>query len=163
MSISWLDRLSGPILRYLGVDLEQRGTIEYAGGVVVTDDPGNEKTLVSVSAGLLPIVGIATVYGVHGEIAVDMNNANKTLANTEYVYQSIKVTSTTNFTAARTLTFPAPATAAVAYTKFVRNTQAGAFAVTVSTGAGSTVAVAQGKGQLLLFTSTGVVAIAAAV
>jgi hypothetical protein len=51
-AISWLERFSGPILRYLGVDFSQRGTMEFAGsGVVVTDDANNDKTLITISAG----------------------------------------------------------------------------------------------------------------
>jgi hypothetical protein len=47
---AWLDSLSGAILRYLGSDLPQRGTIEFSGQVTVTDDAGNDKTLVTVGA-----------------------------------------------------------------------------------------------------------------
>lgn len=47
--ISWLDRLSGAILRYLSADMLQRGTIEFVGnGVVLTDDAANDKTVVSI-------------------------------------------------------------------------------------------------------------------
>lgn len=109
----------------------------------------------------LPLLGSSlgsTPWSVHGESpSVDMNNANYTLGATEYSRTVIKVTSTTNFTAARTLTFPAPADADHAYCKFVRNTQLGAFAVTCSTGAGTSVGIAQGRGAWMLFTTTGVV------
>lgn len=51
-AINWLDRLSGAVLRYLGTDFPQRGSIEFAGsGVVLTDDSANDKTLVTIVAG----------------------------------------------------------------------------------------------------------------
>lgn len=51
--LSWLDRLSGAVIRYLDTDLTQRGTIEFDGaGVVVVDDatdPTDPVTRVTVN------------------------------------------------------------------------------------------------------------------
>lgn len=96
-----------------------------------------------------------------GETTLDMNNANATAAAATYSRETIKVSSTAAFTAGRTLTMPAPAADLYAYKKFVRNTQAGAFAVTLSTGAGTTQSIAQGKGAWMLFDTTGVVRLTA--
>lgn len=90
------------------------------------------------------------------EVTVDMDDddAEITWAGNYYA-PVIKVTSTTPFTEDRTLTVPpAPDTGAVQ--RFVRNTQAGAFSVIVSTGTGSTVSIAQGKGAAIGVDSGGV-------
>ncbi len=108
----------------------------------------------------LPILGHSgnsSPYSVHGSVSVNMNNANKTLAASEFALQVIKVTSSTNFSANRTLTFPAVASDDLAYMKFVRNTQSGAFAVICSTGAGAAIQIAQGRGAWILVDSTGVI------
>lgn len=96
-----------------------------------------------------------------GQIAVDMANNARSLTLLEVRHEVIKVTSTPNFSAGRTLTFPAPLVDSDAYMRVVRNTQGGAFAVTCSTGAGTTVAVAQNRAALLLFDTSGVVRITA--
>jgi hypothetical protein len=119
----------------------QAGTSRFDGGV-------------TVGGAVIGEPGVSSPYGVHGEVVVDMNNANATLTTTQYNRAVVKVTSTANFTADRTATFPSPASDANAYWKFVRNAQAGAFNVVVSTGAGATVAIAQGKGAWLLFDNT---------
>lgn len=58
-------------------------------------------------------------------------------------------------------TLPAPASDASAREYFVRNTQAGAHSLVVSTGAGTTISVTQGKGAQLLADSTGIVRMSA--
>ncbi len=64
-AISWLDRLSGAIIRYLGTDFSQRGTIEFAGdGVVVIDDASNDKTVVTIAGGAGSVDLTADVTGV---------------------------------------------------------------------------------------------------
>lgn len=134
--------LAGATSLYLGVSSSNLMALE--GGFINAQVP-----IVGWAAGSSP-------FGVHGLALIDMNNANAAAATTEYCFGHIRVTSTANFTANRTLTFPAPATPDQAYAKYVCNTQGGAFSVVVSTGAGTTVTIAQSRGAWCLFSDTGV-------
>ncbi len=94
--------------------------------------------------------------GDEAEVTVDMNNANATIRwEDDFYAEIIKVISTTDFTADRTLTVPAAANAG-AVKRFIRNAQAGAFNLVVSTGAGTTVTIAQGKGAAIGIDTGGV-------
>lgn len=99
--------------------------------------------------------------GAFGEATIDMNDADMVADANAYSCDVIKVTSTTPFSVNRTLTLPAPASDASAREYFVRNTQAGAHSLVVSTGAGTTISVTQGKGAQLLADSTGIVRMSA--
>jgi hypothetical protein len=61
--ISWLDRLSQLIVRYAGVNLTPRDTIEFLGsGVSVADDSSNERTQVTIAGFAAPTgSGLLTV------------------------------------------------------------------------------------------------------
>lgn len=92
-----------------------------------------------------PVLGdtaVSAPWGVHGEVTIDMADANYTAVAAEYAVGIIKNGTATPMTAGRTLTLP-DATDANAYYKFIRNL--GAFAVTVTNvSAGTSVAVAAG-------------------
>lgn len=136
------------------------GTMHFQMGGSIDDFLLTPSTVESAH----PLVGssaYSSPYGVHGESAYDMNNANQTLPAANYQFGIIKVTSTTNFTGNRQLTFPSPASDAVAYQKFVRNTQGGAFAVNVTCSGGTSVSIAQNKGAWILFDTTGAVRMSA--
>jgi len=89
-----------------------------------------------------PIKGLASPYAVHGLAAQAMADANQTPAAA--VYSCNTITPTGALTANRTLTLPT-ATDANAYTKWIDNLCTGAFGITVTTGAGTTVYVPNGK------------------
>lgn len=129
----------------------------YVGGIYVFLVDASGAGAIRHGYVCLGSAGAGSPYGMHGEVAVDMNNANLVLSGAQYENTIIRVTSTAAFTANRTLTFPAPASAGLAYYKFVRNTQAGAFSVVCSTGAGTTVSIAQARGAWVLFNETGAV------
>jgi hypothetical protein len=105
-----------------------------------------------------PITGSSTgssPYAVHGLGTQAMADANQTPAASVYQYKTIKTTGA--ITANRTLTVPnGGATDAGGREFTLRNTCTGAFGIVVSTGAGTTVTVANGTTAILGIDSGGV-------
>lgn len=105
-----------------------------------------------------PIIGDSRAtapYGVHAVQAQAMADANQTASATVYSAGTIKTTGA--ITANRTLTVPAAsATDSLGYYKFICNTCTGAFGIIISTGAGTTVTIANGKSACVLIDSRGV-------
>lgn len=96
-----------------------------------------------------PIVGDATVYGVHGQVTSAHTDADYTVPSGEYKYRTIKFG--TACTAGRTITFPAPASDAAAYEKEVVNTSGQT--LTFNTGSGGKT-LANGLAVRLRFTAS---------
>jgi hypothetical protein len=105
-----------------------------------------------------PITGSSlgsSPYAVHGTGTQAMADANQTPAASVYCYRTIKTTGA--ITANRTLTIPNGGATDPGSREFtVRNTCTGAFGIVVSTGAGTTVTVANGKIAILGVDSGGV-------
>ena len=94
----------------------------------------------------LPIVGDATVYGVHAESTINMLDANYTALAVDYESMIITNGAAVAMTLARTLFLP-NATNAACYFKFVRNVNGGANNLVVQdVAAGTTVTIADGFG-----------------
>jgi hypothetical protein len=117
----------------------------YGAGNVYSGVGGSTYT--ALSAGNVenwkPIIGSGTgssPYGVHGGVAVSVTAATQALTAAQYAYDMIKLSTTTG--AAFTVTAPAPASIAAGYYKHYWNTSA--FTATISTGAGTTRALASG-------------------
>jgi hypothetical protein len=107
-----------------------------------------------------PIIGLSSVYGLHGVGTQAMADANQTVASTIYKYKTIVTTGA--ITANRNLVFPAVADTN-AYAKVINNTCTGAFSLIVKdTGAGTTVTVANGTTATVLFDSRGATQIGSA-
>jgi hypothetical protein len=104
-----------------------------------------------------PVIGnsLATSpwSGCNGTTSQAMLDANQTLAAASYANTGISTSGA--ITANRTLTFPS-ATDAQGYLKWLNNTCTGAFGIIASTGAGTTITVANGKSAFLWFDSRGV-------
>lgn len=103
-----------------------------------------------------PITGSAignTPYALNGIGTQAMADANQTAAAAVYKFAAIRTTGA--LTANRTLTLPA-AGDSDAYEKTIVNACTGAFNVVVSSGAGTTVSVGNGKTAKVLIDSTGV-------
>lgn len=89
-----------------------------------------------------------------GRTVQPMADANQTPTIDVYSRENIKCTGA--LTAIRELTLPAPATEDESYRRRIRNATTGGFAITVSTGAGTTVNVAAGTSVELWMTPDGV-------
>ncbi len=111
------------------------GTISQMGSSTTTKWKCDTTALQAV----LPIIGLATVFGVHGGVTKAFpSDANYVVLNTEYIYNVLEFT-TGSITTGRTVTFPHPATDAAGYEKlFINSTNQ---TITVSTGTGATKAV----------------------
>jgi hypothetical protein len=130
--------------------------INIGGGAAVRMQSASVSAL-SVSATQIkhgpPRIGWDTVYGSDGIGTQAMADANQTPASTVFCLGAILTTGA--ITANRTLTLPT-ATDAGAYQKTIVNACTGAFNIVVSTGAGTTVTVGNGKTAIVLIDSTGV-------
>lgn len=104
-----------------------------------------------------PIIGDSantSPYAAHGCGTVAEGDAPRTEAAAIYCFANIIYTGA--LTAGRTVTFPQPASLAKSYVKSIFNSTTGGFALTFTTGAGTTVAIAATKTAFLHFDSTGV-------
>ena len=98
-------------------------------------------------ASVVPIIGSGAPYGAHGKVAI-ATAGSFAVAASDYVYNHIRLTGGT----AGTVTFPAPASDAASYSKFVGN--ASLVTKTISTGAGATVALLNSTGATIEFDSS---------
>jgi hypothetical protein len=118
-----------------------------AGGV-----RGIRVTQSSTAMGL-PAIGdslVSSPYGVHGHVSIAFAGATATRTMTAAEYALSSQVFTGARTAAFTATYPAPASDAAAYYKWVQNSTTGGFNATISTGAGATVALGAGGVPRLL-------------
>jgi hypothetical protein len=107
----------------------------------------------SAHSSALPMIGSGTAWGANDAITTQpMADANQTPAAA--VYQAASIKTTGAITANRNLTLPA-ATDAQSYEKTIVNTCTGAFSIVVTTGAGGTVTIANGKTAKIRVDSTG--------
>jgi hypothetical protein len=105
--------------------------------------------------------GESSPYGVHGAVSfVFAADANYVVTAAQYQYQKIYFETGALGVTLRTVTWPAPATLAAGYSKFVRNNTTATLRQT--TGAGTNVDILTNTGALLWFDSTGVSLMAAA-
>ena len=93
--------------------------------------------------------GISSPYGIHGKIA-DATAAPFTVTAATYKHYQIRLTNAT----AGTVTFPLPASDALAYTKFVVNPTAGIKTISNGSAGAATVALAASTGALIAFDFT---------
>lgn len=104
----------------------------------------------------VPIVGYdvaSSPYGVHGSIThAFAADANYVVTAAQYKYYRLQF-DTGVITAGRTVTFPAPSSEARAYTKFIHNNTPQT--LTMTTGAGATIAIATTVRRLVRFGTDG--------
>ena len=93
--------------------------------------------------------GVGSPYGLHGKIA-DATAAPFTVTAATYKHHQNRLTNAT----AGTVTFPLPASDALAYTKFVVNPTAGIKTISNGSAGAATVALAANTGALIAFDFT---------
>lgn len=114
---------------------------------------GNNRTLTGAAvSGLFGARVLQSPYS--GSVVLGMANANYTVTAAELASEVHKITGGP-FTAARTATYPQPSSDAYGYKRLICNLQGGAFAVSVATGTGTPVSIAQGKRAWIGFDSGG--------
>jgi hypothetical protein len=141
---------------------DDTGATQLRGATVsLTQSNGLDGFLVNGTTDIrasLPITGdpaYPSPYAVHGLGTQAMADANQTAAAAVYCFRTIKTTGA--ITANRTLTIPNGGATDPGGREFtLRNTCTGAFSIVVSTGAGTTVTVANGKTAVLGVDSGGV-------
>lgn len=121
--------------------------ISSAGYVMLGGGSGNQDLVVGNTGGIngtrLPIVGHgSSPHAMSGRAPQAMADANQTPAAA--VYSRAEIQCTGALTAIRTLTLPHPASEDASYEKKIENATTGGFSITVSTGTGTTYALALG-------------------
>jgi hypothetical protein len=150
---------------YFGVDAAFGGslyanTVRVAAATSIITGIGGARQIEMNGSNVMmgkPVIGgnlaSSPWSGCNGTVSQAMLNTDQTLAATSYANTCILTSGA--ITANRTLTFPS-ATDAQGYMKWLNNTCTGAFGIIASTGAGTTITVANGKSAFIWVDSRGV-------
>lgn len=150
---------------YFGVDAAFGGslyanTVRVAAATSIITGIGGARQIEMNGSNVMmgkPVIGgnlaSSPWSGCNGTVSQAMLDTNQTLAATSYANTCILTSGA--ITANRTLTFPS-ATDAQGYMKWLNNTCTGAFGIIASTGAGTTITVANGKSAFIWVDSRGV-------
>jgi hypothetical protein len=120
----------------------------YSGGGIIIGSGG--ATTIQMGVPIVGLTAFSSPYGVHGHVSIAFPGATLTRTTTAAEYALSSQVFTGARTAASLVTYPAPASDAAAYYKWVQNSTTGGFNLTITTGAGATVALGAGGAPHLL-------------